>query len=121
MTHRQKTGQMGENEASVYLEKKKYKILERNYRKPWGEIDIIARNSEKALVFVEVKAMRTSELFALKPEDNLTSTKLRKVRRTAELYANSHPELVTKRGWQIDLVAIEIGEFGQEIRHYENI
>lgn len=121
MTYRQKVGQFGENETVVYLEKKKYKIIERNYRKPWGEIDIIARNSEKVLVFVEVKAMSASELSQLKPEDNLTAAKLRKVRRMAELYANSHPELVTKRGWQIDLVAIEIGEFGREIRHYENI
>lgn len=121
MTYRKKIGNKGEDEAVQYLEKKGWRVLERNYRKPWGEIDIIARNSEKALVFVEVKAMYSSVLSVLKPEDNLTSAKLRKLQHTASLYANAHPDLLTNSGWQIDLVAIEMGELGNEIRHYENI
>ena len=49
-----KTGQEYEAMAAKYLEEKGYGILERNYRCPYGEIDIIAKDGSY-LVFVEVK------------------------------------------------------------------
>ena len=49
-----KTGQRYESMAVEYLEKQGYRILERNYRCRYGEIDIIARH-QGYLVFVEVK------------------------------------------------------------------
>ena len=53
-----KTGQHYENMAVAYLEKQGYRILQRNYRCRYGEIDIIARNTGY-LVFVEVKYRKT--------------------------------------------------------------
>ncbi|MFH1990726.1 MAG: YraN family protein [Patescibacteria group bacterium] len=41
-TEKQNTGKLGEDVAVKYLEKHGYEIVERNYRKPWGEIDIVA-------------------------------------------------------------------------------
>ena len=140
MTNNIKIGQIGEDLACEYLLDNKYRIIDRNYREKWGEIDIICKNNNGVLVFVEVKTLKvfhtnvkqTSNYFT--PEENLHSTKLKKVKRTAYLYANNHPELINdNNGWQIDLVAVEIPNSNLEnpdlqellrrcqIRHYENI
>ena len=52
---RKEVGRIGEDVATRFLIGKGFKIIARNYRKPWGEIDIIARD-EDVVVFVEVKA-----------------------------------------------------------------
>ena len=105
-----------------------YKVIERNHRQKWGEIDIVALAPNKTLVFFEVKTLRylphgpvdgqlTSEM-------QLTSSKLRKLQKTAILYANSNSHLVDdNRGWRIDLLAIDINKetLSSNIRHYENI
>jgi Holliday junction resolvase-like predicted endonuclease len=64
-----------------------------------------------------------SAKWGITPEDNLTGAKLIKVRRTAEFYANSHPEFIKEgKGWQIDLVAVFLEDGGRcLIRHYENV
>lgn len=113
-------GKLGEDFACQFLKEKRYLILQRNYRKPWGEIDIIAMDSRRVLVFVEVKAMRQGDLL---PEDHLTGIKLRRVQRTAGLLANGEYSKESRRGWRVDLVAIEVGENGKSFRttHYENI
>lgn len=45
--HHLKTGKLGENIACRYLKKKGYKILERNFRRKWGEIDLICSNNKE--------------------------------------------------------------------------
>ena len=131
-------GKLGEDLACRYIVKKGYKVLERNYRKPWGEIDIIARADDGTLVFVEVKALKKSGRIDLEPEDNLTSAKLKKLKRVCATFAAKRPEMVDEtKGWRIDLVAIEIPDEmpspqrwwekltnrnkNYVIRHYENI
>jgi len=132
-----KIGQIGENVACKYLLNNKYKIIDRNYRETWGEIDIICKDRNGVLVFVEVKALKAANNVSregLMPEDNLSRSKLEKIKRTAYLYANNHPELINdNKGWQIDLIAIEINCSNPEnfdlkellghcrIRHYGNI
>lgn len=108
MTYKSQFGNLGEDLACEYLVNNNYKIIERNFRKPWGEIDIIAKSSDKVLIFIEVKTMEES-LEGLKPEDQLTNSKLQKLKRTASLYAGHRQELVDdKKGWRIDLIAITI-------------
>lgn len=58
---RKRIGSEGEARAAKFLEKQGYRILERNYRAPYGEIDLIALDKGE-LVFVEVKT-RTSDAF----------------------------------------------------------
>ena len=58
MTNKSEIGRIGEDLACEYLKNKGFQIIERNFRKPWGEIDIIAKEKNGALVFVEVKTMR---------------------------------------------------------------
>ena len=55
-TEKQKTGQMGEDLACQYLEKSGYKVIDRNYLKKWGEIDIVTKKDKK-IHFVEVKTV----------------------------------------------------------------
>lgn len=125
MTQKSEIGKLGEDLACKYLENKGYRIIERNFRKPWGELDIVAKDKGGALVFVEVKTMNENP--SLNPEDNLTSSKLKKLRRTASLYAGHRQELIKdKKGWGIDLVAISLKNLTDlekdcEIKHYQNI
>ena len=51
-------GSRGEEAAALYLVRHGYKILERNFRVPTGEIDIVAGQGD-ILVFAEVKTRRT--------------------------------------------------------------
>lgn len=125
-------GQRGEDLACEFLKKKGYAILARNYRKPWGEIDIVTRAKDGTLVFIEVKTMAQENDASIGPEDHATGSKMRKVRKTCEGLVNRNPKLLNeKRGWRIDLVAIVMDpsfakaseDKGGEptIRHYENV
>ena len=76
-------GETGEDLAAVALKKQGYKILERNYRTPLGEIDLIARH-RKTLVFIEVKT-RTSERFGA-GQDAVHHAKQARLRKLADYY-----------------------------------
>ncbi|MEK7193953.1 MAG: YraN family protein [Patescibacteria group bacterium] len=119
-------GKFGENIACDFLLENDYKIIERNFRKPWGELDIIAKAPDRTLVFVEVKTLQfRSEQAAeegLQPEEQLTKAKLQKLKRAASLYAGHYPELIKdERGWRIDLLALIVKEKSYNIKYYENI
>ena len=43
--HNKKTGSLGENMATMFLVKHGFEILDRNYSKKWGEIDIVAKKT----------------------------------------------------------------------------
>ena len=76
-------GSQGEADARAFLEKKGLKILEMNFRRPTGEIDIIARRG-RTLVFVEVK--RRSSLRYGRPAEAVDRAKQGHILRTAALY-----------------------------------
>lgn len=84
----QKLGELGENMAEMFLVKHGYIIIERNYTKKWGEIDIVAWDSEKALCFIEVKSIRDLSFStqSYNPFENITARKLRRLHRTIETY-----------------------------------
>ncbi len=123
-------GQLGEQSVAQYLVAKKYKIVGKNFRTKFGEIDLIAKAPNKTLVFVEVKFLVSYVKSTLSPEDNMTVAKIKKFKKIAEFYAGLHPEMVDeKMGWRLDVVALECPELGAltdplrlcEFRHYENI
>ena len=80
----------GEDKACGYLRKNGYKIVERNFRKGYGEIDIIATHNG-TLVFIEVKT-RTSNSFG-SPLESITPWKLKSLVKTAQYYKMIHPKL----------------------------
>ncbi|MDO8561199.1 MAG: YraN family protein [bacterium] len=107
---RKEVGRDGEDIACQFLESKGFRILERNYRKPWGEIDIIAEKAGEVR-FVEVKAVSRERLpdisreMDYRPEEMVTKIKLKKVARTAALYMENKKD---KREFQIDVVGVII-------------
>jgi len=124
MNRKSETGTLGEDAAIRYLEDKNFSIIRRNIRDKWGEIDILCLDSSKTLVFVEVKTIRQNNpaIAGLTPEDNLTAAKLKKMKRTAQMFAGKHPELINdKSGWRIDLIAITMFAGKHSISHYENL
>ena len=98
-----KLGKLAEDYAVKLLIQKGYKIIDRNFRSRFGEIDIVSIK-ENALVFVEVKA-RWSNKFG-SPEEAVTPSKLWKIRQTAEYYSILHPDL--PKSLRIEVVSIEI-------------
>ena len=96
-------GQLGEEIARNLLIKNGYKILTRNFKSKFGEIDIIALH-QNTLVFVEVKA-RWSKKFGL-PVEAVTPWKLERIKKAAEYFCLKNPKLPKKL--RIDVVAIEI-------------
>ena len=55
-TEKRKTGDIGENIACEFLKKRGFEILERNYSKKWGEIDIVTKRAG-LIHFIEVKSV----------------------------------------------------------------
>lgn len=111
-------GKYGEDKAVDYLKKKGYRILERNYRKPWGELDVIAQYGDE-LVFVEVKTQNKRDKFFIMPEENITHFKQKQLIKSAKAYLAFKKWL--NKNWRIDVVAVELcGDGHCEIRHIEN-
>lgn len=109
---------LGEELAAKFLEKKGYKIIERNFRKGYGEIDIIAVY-KNTLVFVEVKT-RTTSLFGT-PLEQISYFKLKSLVKTAKFYKHLNPNL--PEALRIDAISVILDENNgtNEIEHMENI
>lgn len=119
-TEKQKIGEIGENIAVKHLAKHKYKILDRNYRKKWGEIDIIAKKN-KVLYFIEVKSVscetwkynqidvsrETSLSYDYQPEENVHPWKLKRLSRAIQTYL-IEKKVSDETEWQVDVMAVFI-------------
>ncbi len=111
------TGKRGEEIAKKYLEKKGYKIIERNYKTKYAEIDLVARQKNE-LVLVEVRTKIGNDFGA--PEDTINDKKRRKLRGNALAYARGAK---WKGSLRIDAVCIVLKtDYSIErLNHYENI
>ncbi|WP_311491412.1 YraN family protein [uncultured Anaerococcus sp.] len=83
MTRKREVGDFGEAITAEYLEKNGYRILDRNYSKPFGEIDIIAIKDD-LVAFVEVKT-RKSDAFAYAAEA-VNFYKQDRIRKASQVY-----------------------------------
>ena len=99
-SHTQRCGELAETLACRYLAAKGFTILERNYTKRCGEIDIIAQKG-KTVHFIEVKSV-SRENSSLKPEDHMNVNKLERLSRIVSSYILEHDVDL----WQIDLVCL---------------
>lgn len=109
--NRRSIGAQGEADARAFLIRKGAKILEANYRRPTGEIDIIARLG-RTLLFVEVK--RRSSLRYGRPAEAVDRQKQAHILRTAQLYLQE--KRLADAPVRFDVIEVLPGE----IRHIEN-
>jgi putative endonuclease len=107
---RKKLGAWGESVAAHHLEAKGYRIVARNWRCTYGEVDLIAQAGEE-LVFVEVKTRRGREMGS--PEEALTPAKQKKLMKLAQIYV-AEQELDVD--WRIDLIAVVLDKSGKLLR-----
>lgn len=104
-------GPEGEEMALGYLKRLGYRIYERNYRTPFGEIDIIAGDGE-IVVFVEVKTRANYGYGA--PFESVTKTKREKIRKTALSYLK---RLKAEPPARFDVLSISVSGGEERIEH----
>ncbi len=104
-------GAIGELIAAKYLEKLGLKVIDRNYLKKWGELDIVAR-ATNTIHFIEVKAVSYETKEQLKqsvsygtwrPEENVHHKKIKRMNRAIETWLI---ERNLDLDWQIDVIAV---------------
>ncbi len=112
---KQRLGREGEQIAERYLIKKGYRLVERNYRCPVGEVDLIALD-RRVIVFVEVKA-RTGHRFG-EPLEAVAPRKQRKIIQTAQFFLNE--KRLQQRDARFDVIGISWREREPRVEHIEN-
>ena len=110
----QRRGRDAEQMACAHLLKNGLTLEQRNYRSPYGEIDLIMRERE-ALVFVEVR-FRSSSRFG-SPAETVDARKRAKLRATAEYYLQ-HVRRASNKPCRFDIVAISGNRPGDPTLHW---
>jgi len=115
MPEKHSLGRWGENAACRFLEMCGYECLDRRFRRPGGEIDLVL-SLDGMLVFVEVKTR--GPRCPVPPEVWVTHGQLVRLRRMARIWLAENSDLVW-RGYRFDVVAVAYGgkDGGSEIRH----
>jgi|SRR3989344_6165432 len=124
-TEKQIIGKIGEDSACDYLKNRGYLIVERNYLKKWGELDIVAKKDKK-IHFVEVKTVSRNLLNqnviretpvveqnsvlsrqndGYRPEDNIHPWKLQRLGRAIQSYLLDR-DIPDEVDWQFDVVTV---------------
>jgi putative endonuclease len=113
-------GRKGEEMAASYLERRGWRLLERNWRCPYGEADIVAQDSDDddndTVVLVEVKTrLALGERADAMPELAVDAHKRFRYRRLALAYLMEHPEVFSIR---FDVIALNVvGDGSARLRH----
>lgn len=123
-----KLGELGENIACEYLVNKGYKVMGKNYRINFGEIDIIAKKGfrifakdNKVIHFIEVKTIIDSGA-GFFPEERVDRKKQQKLRRLSEIWLekNNFPQ---NYPYQIDIIGILINKNTRnaKVHYFQNV
>lgn len=113
-------GDAGEKIAEKYLAGKGYALIERNYRKQYGEIDLIAKK-DNMLVFIEVKTRNMGHIHNFLPEQSVNRLKIRKLQKVCQVYL-LEKHYSPDQEWCIDVIAISIDLDTKKarVKHMEN-
>lgn len=116
--HNQNWGKFGEDLAARFLERHGFKIVEKNFRTRWGEIDLIAQKGEH-LHFVEVKTRLIPDYG--QPEEAVHRYKKQRLLGTAKMYVAQRSPC--QPYYQIDIVSILLNTSTRraKIRYFDNV
>jgi len=127
--NRQNIGEIGEELACRFLVKRGFRVIDRNYSKKWGEIDIIAKK-EDILRFVEVKTVSRENIEDVtretleqdRPEENVHPWKVQRLHRAIQSYLGEG-NVSQETPWQLDVVAVflDLPNKQARIRFTENV
>lgn len=110
-TKKRKIGDFGEDVAVRFLMKQGYDIMDRNYLKPYGELDIVALKQEK-IYFIEVKTVTKAPLRHVihetsdnyRPEDNVHAYKLKRLSNVIQAYVLE--KRIGDKAWQFNVITV---------------
>jgi putative endonuclease len=108
-------GKEGERVAERFLQRKGYKLVERNYRCPLGELDLIVLD-RRVIVFVEVKT-RTGHGFG-SPLEAVELRKQRKMIQAAQFFLAA--KKLQQRDARFDVVGVSWPGREPVVEHIEN-
>ena len=111
MAKHNEIGKKGEEISSKFLEKKGFLIISKNYRRKWGELDIVAEK-DKIIHFVEVKTVSRKsfgqhfeqEINNYRPEDNMHPWKIQRLQRAIQTFLLE--KYRNDPVWQFDLICV---------------
>jgi putative endonuclease len=109
------TGKKGEDIAAEYLKKAGYRIIERNYRCIFGEIDIVAKDGDTT-VFVEVKSRRSSSFG--EPQASVGPVKQKKLSMISLAYLKDR--CMQNCNARFDVVAVKLSPAGNQVELISN-
>jgi len=121
----QKIGEIGESIASSFIETKGFDIIERNYTRKTGEIDIVTRENGK-YVFIEVKTVsceiigKKVHLFGFKPESQFHVKKITKFLSAVKTFSRENNINVFET--RVDLICVYLDSKNMKslVKHYRN-
>jgi len=121
----QKIGEIGEDIAEKFLMKSGFTIVERNYTRKWGEIDIIAKK-RGVVCFFEVKSVSCEIInnvprVTIDPEENLHSRKLKRLGRAVQTYLLEHNLEDVSFKTNALIVFIDLGQGKSTIKFIKDI
>jgi putative endonuclease len=128
-TEKRRIGDLGESIACDFLTKRGFTVVDKNYLRKWGEIDIVAKKGD-IYHFVEVKSVSCVTLPSVhtergrsvsqetsadtyRPEDNMHPWKLKRLYRAIQTYIM---EKEVDNDWQLDLVTVRLNERTRQAR-----
>jgi len=111
-------GRRGELAAARYLKRQGYKIVARSDRLRPGELDLVAVDKDRTIVFVEVKTRKSQD--AGHPSEAVTPAKQRRLTRLAVTFLKRHGLLEYKCRFDVIAVTWPEGKWFPRIEHFKN-
>ena len=106
-------GDFGEEMACKYIKKNGYKLLEKNFRTKFGEVDLIGIDDD-TICFIEVKARSSSDYG--NPEEFVTKRKQKRLWKTASIYINKKTHEL--ENYRFDVISVDLEN--EEIQIFKN-
>lgn len=97
-------GVLGERIAARWLEEHGYTVISRNWHSRFGELDLVVMNTDRRIIFVEVKTRRSTR-FGI-PQESVTARKQANLKRTVAYWFLEPEHRIPHTGTRFDVIAI---------------